>query len=241
MIKGIVDFKSLKIKIASSDEIKAWFDSFEQLLKDIFQNQSIRLEFDYKDYSFYIVDDNKKFKFTQLSDGYSAIIDIVADLILKMQEKTSPNREYLKHGIVIIDEIETHLHLGLQRLILPMLTKIFPNVQFIVTTHSPFILNSLPNAVAYDLEKREKLEDLTEYSYEALAEGYFGVKSESSYVEIRFNKFKELAVKESLTVGEEAELKDLIKEFDDVSEVVSPQIKAEYLDVKLTAKNTVSL
>jgi len=188
--------------LTDADEIRAWFDSFEQLLKDIFQNQNIRLEFDYKDYSFYIVDDNKKFKFTQLSDGYSAIIDIVADLILKMQEKTSPNREYLKHGIVIIDEIETHLHLGLQRLILPMLTKIFPNVQFIVTTHSPFILNSLPNAVAYDLEKREKLEDLTEYSYEALAEGYFGVKSESSYLEIRFNKFKELAVKESLTVGE---------------------------------------
>jgi predicted ATP-dependent endonuclease of OLD family len=158
-----------------------------------------------------------------------------------MQERSSPNREYLKQGIVIIDEIETHLHLELQRLILPMLTKIFPNIQFIVTTHSPFILNSLTNAVAYDLEKREKLEDLTEYSYEALSEGYFGVKSESSYVEIRFNKFKELATKETLTVGEKAELLELIKEFNDISEVVFPQIKAEYLNIKLTAKNIVSL
>jgi predicted ATP-binding protein involved in virulence len=227
--------------LKDADEIRAWFDNFEQLLKDIFQNQSIRLEFNYKDYSFYILDGEKKFKFTQLSDGYSAIIDIVADLILKMQEKNSPNREYLKHGIVIIDEIETHLHLELQRLILPMLTKIFPNIQFIVTTHSPFILNSLTNAVAYDLEKREKLEDLTEYSYEALSEGYFGVKSESSYVEIRFDKFKELAIKDSLTVGEKAELRELIKEFNDISEVVSPQIKAEYLNIKLTAKNIVSL
>lgn len=227
--------------LKDADEIRVWFENFEQLLKDIFQNQSIKLEFDYKDYSFYILDGKKKFKFTQLSDGYSAIIDIVADLILKMQEKSSPNREYLKHGIVIIDEIETHLHLELQRLILPMLTKIFPNIQFIVTTHSPFILNSLTNAVAYDLEKREKLEDLTEYSYEALSEGYFGVKSESSYVEIRFNKFKELATQDSLTVGEKAELLELIKEFNDISEVVSPQIKAEYLNIKLTAKNIVSL
>jgi len=227
--------------LTDADEIRAWFDSFEQLLKDIFQNQSIRLEFDYKDYSFYIVDGLKKFKFTQLSDGYSAIIDIVADLILKMQEKNSPNREYLKQGIVIIDEIETHLHLELQRLILPMLTRIFPNIQFIVTTHSPFILNSLTNAIAYDLEKREKLEDLTEYSYETLAEGYFGVKSESSYLQIRFDKFKELAVKGTLTVGERAELNDLVKEFNDISEVVSPQIKAEYLNIKLTAKNIVSL
>jgi predicted ATP-binding protein involved in virulence len=227
--------------LKDADEIKAWFENFEQLLKDIFQNQSIKLEFDYKDYSFYILDDQKKFKFNQLSNGYSAIIDIVADLILKMQEKNSPNREYLKHGIVIIDEIETHLHLELQRLILPMLTKIFPNIQFIVTTHSPFILNSLTNAVAYDLEKREKLEDLTEYSYEALSEGYFGVKSESSYVEIRFDKFKELAIKETLTVGEKAELLELLKEFNDISEVVSPQIKIEYQNIKLTAKNIVSL
>jgi len=227
--------------LKDADEIKVWFENFEQLLKEIFQNQNIKLEFDYKDYSFYIVDDLKKFKFTQLSDGYSAIIDIVADLILKMQENSSPNREYLKHGIVIIDEIETHLHLELQRLILPMLTRIFPNIQFIVTTHSPFILNSLTNAVAFDLENREKLEDLTEYSFEALSEGYFGVKSESSYLEIRFDKFKELAIKETLTAGEKAELQELIKEFNNVSDLVSPQIKAEYHNLKLTAKNIVSL
>jgi len=227
--------------LKDADEIRTWFISFEQLLKDVFQNQSIKLEFDYKDYSFYIVDQLKKFKFTQLSDGYSAIIDIVADLIIKMQENSSPNRVYLKQGIVIIDEIETHLHLELQRLILPMLTRIFPNIQFIVTTHSPFILNSLENAIAYDLEKRKKLEDLTEYSYETLAEGYFGVKSESSYLQIRFDKFKELAIKDALTIGEKAELKNLINEFNDISEVVSPQIKAEYLDIKLTAKNIVSL
>ncbi len=227
--------------LQDADLISSWFENFEDLLKEIFQNEGIKLCFDYKDYSFYIIDGNKKFKFTQLSDGYSAIIDIVADLILKMQEKSSTNRVYLKHGIVLIDEIETHLHLELQRLILPMLTRIFPNIQFIVTTHSPFILNSLPNAIAFDLEKREKLEDLTEYSFEALAEGYFGVKSESSYLQIRFDKFKELAVKNTLTTGEKAELIELIKEFDNISEVVSPQVKAEYLNIKLTAKNVVCL
>ena len=122
-----------------------------------------------------------------------------------------------------------------------MLTRIFPNIQFIVTTHSPFILNSLPNAIAFDLEKREKLEDLTEYSYESLAEGYFGVKSESSYLQIRFDKFKELAVKNDLSIGEKTEIIHLVKEFNDVSDVVSPQIKTEFLNIKLTAKNVVSL
>jgi predicted ATP-binding protein involved in virulence len=228
-------------KIADADVIRNWFVGFESLLKEIFQNATIHLEFNYKDYSFLIVDSGKKFKFTELSDGYSAIIDIVADLILKMQETNTPNREYLKAGLVIIDEIETHLHLELQRLILPMLTRIFPNVQFIVTTHSPFILNSLPNAIAYDLEKRERLEDLTEYSYEALAEGYFGVKSESSYVQQQFDRLKQLAKQEVLSAGESAELKSLVKDFDKVVSVVSPQIKGEYLTLKLEAQNLKAL
>ena len=134
--------------------------------------------------------------FTELSDGYSAVIDVVTDLIFKMQSPTSLTRAYEKQGIVLIDEIETHLHLGLQRVILPMLTRIFPNIQFIVTTHSPFILSSLNNAVAFDLEQRRSIDDLTDYSYEALAEGYFGVRTESSDIQIRLERFRELAFKE---------------------------------------------
>ena len=56
--------------------------------------------------------------------------------------------------LLLIDEIETHLHLELQKKILSFLTTLFPNIQFIVSTHSPFILNSLENAVIYDLEKK---------------------------------------------------------------------------------------
>ena len=56
--------------------------------------------------------------------------------------------------IVLIDEIETHLHLELQKLILPMLTELFPNIQFIVSTHSPFVINSIENATIFDLEKK---------------------------------------------------------------------------------------
>ena len=56
-------------------------------------------------------------------------------------------------GIVLIDEIETHLHLELQRSILPFLTEMFPNLQFIVTTHSPFVASGLENVVVYEPEK----------------------------------------------------------------------------------------
>jgi predicted ATP-binding protein involved in virulence len=221
---------------ADAEKIQDWFTGFEQLLKEIFENPNIRLEFNYKDYRFFIVDKEKRFTFTELSDGYSAIIDIVTDLILKMQETGRPNGAYLKQGIVIIDEIETHLHLELQRLILPFLTKVFPNIQFIVTTHSPFILNSLKEAIAYDLEKREKLEDLTEYSFEALAENYFGVKSESSYLQVKWERFKELFCKKEgdLTGSEKNELAALDEELEAIREILAPQLKGAYYQLKST-------
>ena len=180
-VKFLVDLKIQEAlarnenELKPANKIKEWFDNFEELLGEIFEGSHITLKFNYKDYSFTINQDGREFGFNQLSDGYSAIIDIIADLILKMQTSGSLTRFYAKEGIVLIDEIETHLHLELQRLILPMLTRVFPNIQFIVTTHSPFVLSSIKDAVAYDLEKKLRLEDLTEYSYEALAEGYFKV------------------------------------------------------------------
>ena len=211
-----------------ADVINDWFVDFEKLLQLIYQDENLKLEFNYKDYSFKICTEGKKFKFTQLSDGFAAALDIVADLILKMQDDNALTRSYQKEGIVLIDEIETHLHLELQKIIMPLLTKVFPNIQFIITTHSPFVLSSMPNAVAYDLEHREILDDLTEYSYEALAEGYFGVKTEASYMEMQLSTFKNLLGKEHLTDSEKIELKQLKSDFEKIPETVSPLVVGEF-------------
>ena len=214
-----------------ADDINAWFVSFESLLKQIYQDDNLKLEFNYKDYSFWICTEGKKFKFTQLSDGFAAALDIVADLIMKMQDDNSLIRDYQKEGIVLIDEIETHLHLGLQKIIMPLLTQVFPNIQFIVTTHSPFVLSSMPNAVAYDLEHREVLDDLTEYSYESLAEGYFGVKTQSSYAEMQLNTLKELLGKEVWTEADKEEIKQLKSDFEKIPETISPLIVGEFRQI----------
>ncbi len=217
-----------------ADNIKAWFENFEGMLKDIYNDQELQLEFIYKDYSFKIHTNGKSFRFNEMSDGYIAAIDIIADLILKMQDGDSLTYNYQKQGIVLIDEIETHLHLELQRLVMPLLTRIFPNIQFIVTTHSPFVLSSMPNAVAYDLEHREIIDELTEYSYESLAEGYFGVKTDSSYMEMRLNSLKALLEKEPpLTNGEAEQLLSLIADFDKIPEAVSPTIVGEFMRLKV--------
>lgn len=77
----------------------------------------------------------------QLSEGYKIIIAMVADLAARMAEAnpTIPN-PLGATGIVLIDEVDLHLHPKWQRTILKDLNRVFPHVQFIVSTHSPIIV-----------------------------------------------------------------------------------------------------
>ena len=211
-------------QITDADKIKDWFANFEGILQNLFEDSALKLRFNYRNYTFHIETQGKSFKFTELSDGFSAIIDIIADLILKMQKKDTLVMDYLKPGIVRLDEVETHLHLQLQKVVLPLLTRLFPNIQFIVTTHSPFVLNSLPNVTAFDMEHRETIVNLSEYSYQALTEGYFGVSSDSDYIKARLTQLHELLAKEQLTVEETETTKQIIIDFRNMPEAASPAI-----------------
>ena len=215
-----------------ANQIREWFVNFEELLGEIFQDKGLQLHFNYKDYSFKILTKGKDFKFTELSDGFAAVLDIIVDLILKMQRKNKLIRAYECEGIVLVDEIETHLHLELQKVIMQLLTEIFPNIQFIVTTHSPFVLSSLSNAVAFDLEHQEIIEDLTEYSYESLAEGYFGVKTTSNYMEMHLDRLEELLKKEVLSLSEKSELKHLINDLEEMPKFAEFLIKGRFSQLK---------
>lgn len=85
----------------------------------------------------------------QLSDGYRTMLALVMDLARRMAvanaEVEWPEGQSVLHspGIVLIDEVEQHLHPAWQQTVLPRLLEIFPNVQFIVTTHSPQVLTSI--------------------------------------------------------------------------------------------------
>ena len=133
----------------------------------------------------------------------------------------------------MIDEIETHLHLALQKEILPILTELFPRVQFIVTTHSPFVLSSANNATAYDLEHRQMISNLATYSYSALAEGYFGVENESSYISLQLAKLQNLLEQDNLDATQSNEMKRLICEFEKLPEAASPAVFARFTRLKI--------
>lgn len=239
-IKFLVDLKVQRALAEGENareyahEIDGWFKSFRNLLRRLFEDDELDLEFDFKSYAFYIRSFGKKFKFTELSAGYSAALDIIVDLILKMQGKNQITRAFNMPGIVLIDEIETHLHLKMQKEILPLLSTLFPSIQLIVTTHSPFVLNSLSNAVAYDLLRHEEIDDLTDYSYDALAEGYFGVDMASGKMLESVERLETLSQKDSLTLLEKDELKQLMNEIKGIPDAVAPTIKERYYSALAT-------
>ncbi len=81
-----------------------------------------------------------------LSDGEKAIITLVGDIAynLALAHDSASDASYLDApGIVLIDEIEEHLHPNWQRKIIPILTSVFPKIQFFITTHSPQVISSV--------------------------------------------------------------------------------------------------
>ena len=88
--------------------------------------------------------DLKTTDFNQLSGGYRIMVALVADLARRMAQG-NPHLEdpLLSEAIVLIDEIDLHLHPSWQQRVLADLTQTFPNAQFIVSTHSPQVLTTV--------------------------------------------------------------------------------------------------
>jgi predicted ATP-binding protein involved in virulence len=92
----------------------------------------------------YVQLDDKKLNINQLSDGQRIFLGLVADLTYRLIILNPKLENPLNgQGIVLVDEIEAHLHPKWQQEILVNLTKTFPNIQFIVTTHSPQVLSTV--------------------------------------------------------------------------------------------------
>lgn len=86
-----------------------------------------------------------------------------------------------------------------------LLTEFFPRIQFIVTTHSPYILNSVSNAKVYDLERNIELEHAFAYSSDGLAEGFFEAEEYSEELKKKMERYNFLAGNKKLTEEERAE------------------------------------
>ncbi|SHJ48689.1 AAA family ATPase [Pseudobutyrivibrio xylanivorans] len=240
-VKYIVDLKMKEALARTSgknevaDTIHRWFMEFDNLLKAIFEDDSTALVFDEENFTFSIVQANKQpFGFNVLSDGYAAVLDIVVDIMMRMEKHTNRSFVFDMPGIVFIDEIETHLHIELQRNVMKLLTTFFPNIQFIVTTHSPFIINSVENAVVFDLETRTLAKDgLSNIPYEGIVEGYFGADLLSDELRNKFERYKDLIKKEVISDTDIEEIMNLETYLEEIPDYLGLDISTEYHRLKL--------
>lgn len=94
----------------------------------------------------------------RLSDGYRGTFVWVADLVRRLFDAFPDSPDPLhEHGVVLVDEIDLHLHPRWQRSVVEQIRATFPNLQFIVTTHSPFVAQDMrPSDKIIVLERNGK-------------------------------------------------------------------------------------
>ncbi len=196
---------------AKAEIISLWFAKLEADFRELFEDDSLRLNFIAEESSFEICQRGKEpYRFQNLSSGYASILSVYADLIMTVEVRDiSPDQ---LNGIVIIDEIDAHLHISLQKKILSFLTSAYKNIQFIVTTHSPFVVMSVNDAVIYDLSKKEQVEDLSMYSYNSVAKSLFDTLPLSSVLFDKINLLYQLALDKHKSKEQEVEMDELLQE-----------------------------
>lgn len=197
--------KTIGNNAQEAKRIRSWFEKLNNDFRLLFESPSLALRFDHNKYAFYIEqEDREPYRFQQLSSGFSSILSVYADLLTKVELRSiSPDE---MGGVVFIDEIDAHLHVSLQKKIFSFLTSAFPKIQFIITTHSPFVVSSVSDAIIYDISSQEQVNDLSMYSYESILEGLFDVSPVSKILENKITTLNKLSGSARPNMAELAQL-----------------------------------
>jgi len=95
--------------------------------------------------------------FSQLPDGVRGTVGWIADFMMRQDAtKWDPLLRGKRPGILLLDEVDAHLHPLWQRRLLPAMREALPDVQIIVTSHSPFVISSCPGSRVHVLEVDEE-------------------------------------------------------------------------------------
>lgn len=100
--------------------------------------------------------EGEKRELSHLSTGFASILKIIQAIVSGYGYFTNETQLQNVKGIVLIDEIESHLHLSWQAHIIPLLKRLFPHTTFYITTHSSIVLSQLQEGEAYRLERDDE-------------------------------------------------------------------------------------
>jgi len=123
----------LMLVTAINRSLRRLIDMFHELLE-----RHVSIEFQGGEVFF--IEKGSKLTFDQLSEGYKSVLIFVSDLIYRLNKITEGRLTWDLKGVVLVDEIDLHLHPRWQRVLPKKLRALFPNIQFIFTTHSPTII-----------------------------------------------------------------------------------------------------
>ncbi len=213
------DYEEKNLKIVS-DVVIRFLNEFSDNSFSSLHLETIELPkqniFDFRTEDILIIEkDKNRINIDYLSSGEKLLLQLLADISRRLTLANPSLENPLKgNGIILIDEIDLHLHPKWQRNILPALTKTFPNVQFIVTTHSPQIVSSVPNESIFVLRDNQLINN-DFYSEgrdaNAILQDVFGIEKRPKEFSNKLVNFYQLLENPEVSNLEKAEaiLKDL--------------------------------
>ena len=220
--------------------IGAWFEALERNVARLLAVDEVRLEFDRQRFSFGIrFPDGRLMAMSELAHGHASALTLVGDLMIRISSaQLHSGDEEDPTGVVVIDELETHLHLAMQEVVLPLLQDTFPTLQFIVATHSPAIVASAKDAYVYDLRNRElrSTEDFRGVRYGTLMTSHFGISSDFDLATTRrLEELKQLRRAPIRNGEQEARMRELAEELSRTSHTAALEVWAEMQEERLAS------
>ena len=185
---------------------------------------------------YYINEDKLKMSIplSQMSDGYKSTISLIADIAYRMAvlnpqmgidviDKTD--------GVILIDEVDLHLHPAWQHRILGDLQEIFPRVQFIVTTHAPAVISSAKSenlVILKDYEVIDADAEIYGNDVNSILKDIMGVSERNPVIASMFNQFYSL-----LNDGQYDEAEKILDEIDGQRDYHDKEVAADRVKLKL--------
>ena len=178
-IKTSLFKRSYAKDIKLNSKVKQYEDTIERIEKAVSEiiNQKVQFKLENFNLSDVLIKiDNTEHSLKVLPDGLKSIFSWLSDLCMRLENLNwnSDTSIFDRNIILFLDEIEVHLHIDWQRRILPVIQKLCPNAQIFVSTHSPFVVNSIDGAYVYSfvikngfsvLKSKEITDDSKSISY----------------------------------------------------------------------------
>lgn len=176
--------------------------------------------------------DSKEFNVAQLSDGEKCLLAMVGDLARRLTLLNRNVNEPLRGaGVVLIDELDLHLHPAWQRTVVANLQNTFPRCQFIISTHSPQILGELPASAIMLLKNGRYIghpERALGLNSGEVLEEFMGGQAQNVQVSRQLDRINECFDDDDLTSAQQ-KLNELRQQVGDIPDVLQLQSSLESL------------